>query len=461
MTAPRQNGAPACKDAVVVVPGIMGSELVDSDGRVRWGLEPTVLARAWVTRQLDVLHVTEDDVAGKARLRPTRLLRLPGYIPLLGGLEPYTALLQRVSQTVVDPRAVAEFAYDWRLSIEYNAAQLVKRCEEHLEQWRTVVAADHHGDPQDVRLIIVAHSMGGLVARVASTASGMVDALRTIITLGTPYFGAVKAVRMLQTGEGAPVPKRAARQLAITCPGLYDLLPRYQCVEDRQAPNGLRPLSTADVVAVGASDELAEAAAARWARLGLTGDQSGEMRPTPMTPLAVVGAEQPTLQSLSIVDGTCQFMESLAGENYRGDSTVYRASAAPLDVVAFPLPQKHGALAKSSEALTFVVDKLTGADTGPPLGTRPLGADIPDVVEAGEPATVRVTGAEGDPKGVGVASIDLTTGASATWTVTRRDEDSGDLYYARNGLRPGLHRVEVRGGGFSAVSDITLVADAQ
>ena len=32
----------------------------------------------------------------------------------------------------------------------------------------------------------------------------MADVLREIITLGTPYFGAVKAIRMLSSGEGAP-----------------------------------------------------------------------------------------------------------------------------------------------------------------------------------------------------------------------------------------------------------------
>jgi hypothetical protein len=128
-------------------------------------------------------------------------------------------------------------------------------------------------------------------------------------------------------------------------------------------------------------------------------------------------------------------------------------------VTAFPLPQKHGALGKSSEALTFVVDKLTGADTGPPLGTRPLGADIPDSIEAGFPVTVRVMGAEGDPVGISVVSVELDTAVPTTWTeVTRVDND---LLYSRNGLRPGLHRIEVRGGGYSAVTDIMYLAEPQ
>jgi hypothetical protein len=85
-------GIPVTTDAVVVVPGIMGSELVDETGEVCWGLKPLLLAKAWRTKRLDVLRVTEADQAGGRRLRPTRLLRVPGYMPVLGGLEPYTYL---------------------------------------------------------------------------------------------------------------------------------------------------------------------------------------------------------------------------------------------------------------------------------------------------------------------------------------------------------------------------------
>src|SRR5690242_3840099 len=135
-----EGEAPVSTDAVVVVPGIMGSELVDNDGKVQWGLKPGLLARAWLTRRMDGLQVTEAELAGERRLRATRLLRIPGYMPLLGGLEPYGELLKQVQQKVVDARAVAEFPYDWRLSIDENAAQLVLRCEQHLESWRGIVA---------------------------------------------------------------------------------------------------------------------------------------------------------------------------------------------------------------------------------------------------------------------------------------------------------------------------------
>jgi pimeloyl-ACP methyl ester carboxylesterase len=436
-------------DAVVVVPGIMGSELIDQSGRVRWGLKPSVLARAWLTRELGILHVTDDDMAGGGRLRPTRLLRVPGYMPFLGGLEPYTGLLRRAVETAADSRAVAEFPYDWRLSIEHNAPLLVRCCEEHLESWRAVVEAERKGDPADVRLVVVAHSMGGLITWYAIQKLGLSAGVRQLITLGTPFYGAVKGMQMLATGEGAPVPRQAARWLASTCPGVFDLLPRYRCV---LTADGVRRLTVGDIAAIGGSAELAADASDRWERLCLAaGDQSGNA----VRHLAVVGAEQPTLQSVELEAGEATFLESLAGVNHAGDSTVYRQAAATGDQPAFVLPQKHGSLASTPEALAFVADKLVGADTKPPLGTRPVGADIPDMALVGQLIKVRVTSNDMDPVGVSVMSTDIETGIPTTWHASSRVD--GALQYMHPGLPPGLHRIQVQAGGYSPVTDMVLV----
>ena len=438
-------------DAVIVVPGIMGSELLDERDKVRWGLSPSVLAKAWLVGKMDHLHVTEDDIAGGRRLRPTRLLRTPAYMPLMGGLEPYGALLNRISETVVDKRAVREFPYDWRLSIEFNACELVKTCEAHLADWLDVVRTERLTDPNDVRVVVVAHSMGGLVTRYATEVLGLAAIVRQVITLGTPYYGSVKTVRLLATGAGARVPTEAARQLALTSPGVHDLLPRYRCV---QSGHQLRALQAADLATIGGRADLAAEAATRAARLALsdTADPA-----TSVTLHPVVGANQPTLQSLTIEAGSCTFLHSLDGTDHGGDSTVYRQAAAPAGMTAFPLPQKHGTLAKSPEALTFVADKLRGADTGPPLGTRPIGADIPDLAEAGHPIVVTVTGADADPVGVSIASTDLGSGVPTHWGTGSPAE--GTLRFTHPGLRPGLHRVEVKAGGFSAVTDMLLVTE--
>jgi hypothetical protein len=118
------------------------------------------------------------------------------------------------------------------------------------------------------------------------------------------------------------------------------------------------------------------------------------------------------------------------------------------------LPQRHGALAKTAEAITFVRDRLVGADTGPPLGTRPIGLDLPSAVGAGQVIEVEVSGTD-DPVGVEVTSIDLDTGARTRWAPGMPRD--GSLLFTRVGLRSGLHRVEVNAGGFSPVSELMLV----
>jgi hypothetical protein len=58
--------------------------------------------------------------------------------------------------------------------------------------------------------------------------------VRATVTLGTPFFGASKAVLLLGSGRGSPVPlpRARVRRLAVTLPGVYDLLPSYRCVSD-------------------------------------------------------------------------------------------------------------------------------------------------------------------------------------------------------------------------------------
>ncbi|MFS0701958.1 esterase/lipase family protein [Cellulomonas sp. 179-A 4D5 NHS] len=444
-----RSARPTILDAVLVVPGTMGSELCDAEGMVVWGLAPSLAAKHWLGGRTTVLHVTDEERAGARRLRATRLLRAPAFMPILRGVEPYTALLDRLRERAAAPAAIAEFPYDWRLGIDVAAPHLASAGFAHLERWRAEVRKRGLGDPADVRLAIVAHSMGGLITLWAARNHGLAEVLRQVITLGTPYFGAVKAVQILAAGRGAPplMPPAAARALATTCPGLYDLLPRYRCVDEGGV---LRTLETADVVGLDADSELAEEAQSRWTRLNL-----GSEQPLPYELHALAGAEQPTAQSLCLGSGDVTFLRSLRGVDHGGDSTVYRGSAAPLGAAAFTLPQRHAPLAQTSETRTFVVDRLLGRSTAPPLGTGAVGAEIPDVAAPGEVLEVVVTGADGFGD-IAVTSTDLDSGEPTRWTEAVLEGDR--LAFRHVGLASGLHRVEVRSGGWSPVSDVLLVS---
>ena len=82
------------RDAVIVIPGIMGSSLVDVETRdVLWGLDDAELVGQRVDDRaaLRRLAVTDDERAGRTgRVRAGGLLRFPAFAPVLKGFEPYT-----------------------------------------------------------------------------------------------------------------------------------------------------------------------------------------------------------------------------------------------------------------------------------------------------------------------------------------------------------------------------------
>lgn len=444
-------GRDETRDAILVIPGIMGSELVDTEsGETLWGLaNASWYCDAWTFGDaLDRLAVTDEERSGAhGRITATRLLRVPAFAPFLRGIEPYSKLLAGLRHVTAHPDAVAEFPYDWRLSVAHNARLLADRADQHLRRWR-----DHSSGSREAELVLVAHSMGGLLARYFTGVLG--GQVRATITLGTPFYGSVKAAVILSAGRGGPVPlpRRRLRRLSATLPGVHDLLPSYRCVDEGDSA---RRLSPADVGALGGDAELAREA---FERRALLLDAGGEVH-------ALVGVEQRTAQSLTLRDGTVQAgyytCESASGGGLSrvdrmGDSTVYRDAAAPAGIRAapLPLPQRHGAIAKTDEAIAFARAALTGRPLGPPLaGARALCLDLPDIVGVGAPFEVRVTNTD-DPRGLAcvVERSDPATPVAHP-QLSRRD---GAVAATVTFGRPGVYRVLVKGGGTSAVSDLVL-----
>jgi len=215
---PLKPGAPR----VFIVPGVMGSQL----GRMR----PEPLPN-------DVLWLDPVDIS----LGQLALLRLP-----VGGAEPVSIEehkrrpLQGEPQSPQETRIVslgvvlytylrlklhlriAGFApvfhdYDWRLSIDELGRSLADRLRAERE-----------------RVMIVAHSMGGLVSRAALANEGL-EHVERVVLLGTPNAGSFAPLQALR-GTYAVVRKiarlsnsQSAESLAVevfnTFPSLYQLLP--------------------------------------------------------------------------------------------------------------------------------------------------------------------------------------------------------------------------------------------
>lgn len=441
-------GGAVSRDAVVVLPGIMGSSLVEAEsGDVLWGLDDAGwLINAWTTgTALRRLAVTDDERTGRTgRIRAVGLLRFPAFAPVLKGFEPYTALLTGIGRVLAHPDALCEFPYDWRLSVQHNAGELGRRVKWHLDRWRA-----HPAGSADAKVVLVAHSMGGLVARYFTQVLGGESDVRMTVTLGTPYYGAVKAAYILTSGRGTPVPlpHRRLRHLVRNMPGLHDLLPFYRCVDDGETARWLLPEDVADL---GGDADLAAASHHRHDQL-----MDGPARSLRL----LVGVEQPTMQSLSVDGGvatpfrhTCitdQTGRIQRREDLAGDGTVFRRAAAAFDLPAGTLPQSHGAIAATEEAVSCVRDVLTNDTAGPPLGLGEIGIDVPDVMSVAEPLRITVTGTEAS--GTSCRVFDAFTQRQVAWPPL---QELGGVVTASVDLPgPGVYRVEVKGGGASAVTE--------
>ncbi|TCO54364.1 esterase/lipase family protein [Actinocrispum wychmicini] len=458
--------AAVSQDAVVIVPGIMGSRLVETaTGRELWGLrDPRWYVSAWSSgAAMTALRLTEDERNGRVgRVTATGLLRFPAFAPVLAGFEPYTKLVDGVRGVVADSAAILEFGYDWRLPVADNAIRLAEAANRHLERWRAnprhAEARAVQPDGRSAQLVLVAHSMGGLLVRALSLIPGATANVRASVTLGTPFEGAAKAAVMLNDGRDAPItlPRRRLRDLARTLPGVHDLLPTYRCVDDG---DDVRRLEPSDVERLGGDYDLAVASRDRHTDAPLPGHR------------ALMGVEQPTVQSLTLKDGVVEpryhtFRVNSDGTLVRdesgglvrvagsGDGTVPRNSA-ELET-ASPLAQQHGALARTAEAVDFVRAVITGRDPhAARLGDGDFGMDVPDVVQPDCAWTLTVTGVD-SPRDAVCSVVDTATGAVDQPPLHRR---SGAIQAAVTVPAPGLYRVSVAGGGGSPVTQLVLAAD--
>lgn len=165
------------KKAILVVPGIMGSNLADKKtGELYWNNE--ALGNAYELWQLGKFNCDEN---GKSIN--------PDIIPLsgpyeYGALDTYKELVVQLKRTYATGNNVfVEFVpYDWRLGLDECAETLAKT----IAQYDTVT--------------IVAHSMGGLVTEKYLEKHGT-DKIVKVITAGTPYWGSTMAFNSLVSGN--------------------------------------------------------------------------------------------------------------------------------------------------------------------------------------------------------------------------------------------------------------------
>lgn len=436
--APRPRSDPLAPrtthDAVVVIPGFLGSRL-EKEGRLVWGMRPRRLSDAlWFrlfTLRADAWREGIDD-----GIRPTGLLNAYAHIPGVASIAPYGDALAALRPVVADPAAILPFPYDWRLSARHNARLLADACTDHLARWR----AHRRGDPQ-AGLRFVCHSMGGIIALEFCAHHMGSRETRQIVTLGTPFGGTVKAVGALGRSDLLPFGPGAERlrKTLASFPAMYELLARTECLAEGDR---LRRPGQADFAMLGIAPDLTSDA------LGFRRQLSAHL-PDVLQCVhvrAIAGNGQPTPSTFRIVDGRAELTAARSGSMGDGDGTVPIGAAHLAGVETVQFAQRHVALAADPAALGQVARWLVGTDVARGMGTPGVGLETPEAAARGRRFTVIVHAAP--RREVSVTVIDLATDRTIQRESLPIGRAEGPCVVVLTApLNPGLIKVEVRADG--------------
>jgi pimeloyl-ACP methyl ester carboxylesterase len=300
---------------VYILPGIMGSRLGTR------------------TRELPLLWLHPGAVTQGALMQ----LALPGSHSLLAlGVMLPAYLKMRLWLEIAGFRPILH-GFDWRCDIDSLAAQLISRI--------------HHADDRDIML--VGHSMGGLVAR-ATLGLDRKGQIQRVVQLGAPNRGsfapvqAMRAsyptVRKLASLDRQHSAEQIAQKVFRTLPGLYDLFP------DSLAPGDL------DLFAVSSwpqdeltpDVELLQRARATRSRLP-AGDERCHV---------IAGTAQQTVIAAKLQDNQFEYLISLDG-----DGTVPRERTRWDGARQWYAHENHGALPLNEIVLAGLADVLRAGET--------------------------------------------------------------------------------------------------
>ena len=382
-------------DVVIVVPGIMGSALADREGRPVWSVGTSGLVRAVRTlgrslRRLELPPGIGDDHPDDG-IVPTGLLGslhvVPGLWSPVTGYDRLLEFLRSHRFHLIEPHPsepgripnLLEFPYDWRLSNRYNGRRLAKVAAQALDQWRSQPGME------EAKLILVCHSMGGLVARWFVEQEGGAELTRALIAIGTPHRGAPSALKTLVNGIEAGIgPLRLSlTDFARSLPSLYQLLPQYNCLVTGEGRTDLISAGAPGLDATRLED------AARF-HAAIAGE--GEL---PYDLIKVVGIRQPTLTTARMARNQVMASNEIDGHNQGGDGTVPRLSAEPEAGRGKEVREtagQHGEL----QASQYLFDQVDGIITRQEViwqagGAEPFGVEMADVFSTAEEVGLRVT----------------------------------------------------------------------
>jgi pimeloyl-ACP methyl ester carboxylesterase len=447
-------------DVVVLLPGITGSVL-QKNGRMVWGWSGRSALRGLLdggrsmTRSLllpgDPMDLDDlgDDVEATSLISDLHL------IPGLWKIDGYSRIATtiRAGFEVEEGRNFFEFPYDWRRDNRVAARRLARMTHDWLTGWR------QSSGNADAKLILVAHSMGGLVSRYFLEVMEGWKKTRALITFGTPYRGSLNALNSLANGEKkGPGGRIDVSELLRSFTSVYQLLPIYECYDSGDG-SGLQRVGEAVGIPNVDAQRAAEALAFhREIEHAVESNTRNERyRKDRYAIFPIVGTHQPTFQAARRAGAGVEMLYSLADRDLKGDGTVPRVSATPIELSRerreMFASTSHGSLQNADAVLTHLAGVISGLafDLGgfrdtrprPPLFAAHLGMRVEDLYDASEPIGLTLE-VHGDPGPLTATVTELESGVEMA-----RAEIAGAGSKRHLELAPlpaGAYRIRVFGG---------------
>lgn len=229
------------KNPIIVIPGILGSKLVNKETK------EVVWVKFSGSKDDDLrLPISTNLIANKDNLIATELIDKVRITRFLPGISVYENLLDYLEKKMGYRRGSWDiplsadyedsyyvFPYDWRRDNVETAHLLLQKIEKLKAKL----------NKPDLKFDVVAHSMGGLVARYAAMygASDLKENpqpnwlgakhFNKVFMMGTPNEGSMSSLESLYNGywidtiRGRYYPEFLSREVSFTIPSIYQLLP--------------------------------------------------------------------------------------------------------------------------------------------------------------------------------------------------------------------------------------------
>jgi len=451
------------KDMVVIVPGITGSVL-QKDGRDIWAVSGRAIWQI-LTQLGDTiqdLKIEQDDPEADSLgdgIRATGLVQDTHLIPGLWKIDGYTQMMRLITDNfdVVpgniydDPDEKAAnfytFPYDWRRDNRASARILKKLLDKRLKRWREASGA------ADAKVILMAHSMGGLVSRYyVEVLEGWRDC-RALFTFGTPYRGSLDAVNFLANGYKQLFLDLTEVVRSLT--SIYQLLPIYEMLK---IGDDYFRIAEADnlpnIVKSRAQDALKFH---REIEAAVGEHRKDELYRDSFKTVPIAGIQQATSQSAELIDGSLTVSETLPKilqnrpDLADGDGTVPQVSAVPIELsTSFNnsfIAERHSSLQNQSQILEDIKNRLKFGDSNLATVRAPqtaIALNLEDLYLSDEAIAMRarVISTPGFASGKLRAKITSISGGRPPIDLDF-EERQQEWVLALDDLKPGLYRVRV------------------